>query len=376
LIKGLKLFIVVNVDWFFLSHRLPIALRAKELGYDVTIMAMEEENMGDDIRAHGLKFIPLPTTRGGKNILKEVNVLRFMNKIYKEHKPEIVHHVTLKPVLYGSIAAKWQKIPKVINAISGMGSTFINANKLSPIYHMVKSLYKLAFSNKNVRVIVQNEDDQKAAPQLGKLEPHQIHLIKGSGVDVTKFVHVPEPEEGPIKLVLLARLLYDKGIGEYVEAAERLKKKYGDKVHFILGGKLDPHNSTGIPEAKLKQWTEEGNIEWIGYTKDVKGLYEKSHIAVLPSYREGLPKALLEGMAIGRPVVTTDVPGCRVVVKHLETGFLVKVQDVDTLHDAMDQLIADKNLRVEMGLKGRAFVEEEFSLEMVVNRTMDIYMNS
>ncbi len=376
MVEGLKLFIVVNVDWFFLSHRLPIALRAKELGYDVTIMAMEEENMGDDIRAHGLKFIALPTTRGGKNPFKEINVLRFMHKVYKREKPDIVHHVTLKPVLYGSIAAKMLGVPKVINAISGMGSTFINANKLSPIYHLIRNMYRLAFSNKNVRVIVQNEDDQKAAPKLGKLNKDQIFLIKGSGVDVSKFAYVPEPEDGPVKLVLLARLLYDKGVGEYVAAAERLKKKYGDGVHFILGGKLDPHNATGIPEEKLKQWTEEGNVEWIGYFKDVKGLYERSHIAVLPSYREGLPKALIEGMAIGRPVVTTDVPGCRVVVKHLETGFLVKVQDVESLHDAMDQLIADKNLRVTMGEKGRTFVEEEFSLKMVVEKTMDIYLNS
>ena len=234
-----KLFIVVNVDWFFLSHRLPIALRAKEEGYDVTVLAIEEENMGDDIRAHGLKFIGLPSTRGGKNLRSEWGMLSFLYKTYKREKPDIVHHVTVKPVLYGSIAAKKAGIKKIVNAVSGLGSTFIKANKLSLTYQIVSNLYRFAFSNPRVNVIVQNEDDVRAVLGMGSLKKNQIFLIKGSGVDMDKYQYIEEKADYPIKFVLLARMVYDKGVGEFVEAAQSLKKKYGDKVEFILGGKLD-----------------------------------------------------------------------------------------------------------------------------------------
>ena len=368
-----KLFIVVNVDWFFLSHRLPIALEAKNRGYDVTILAIEEEGKGEEIRSHGLKFIPLPSSRGGKNILSELKLIWFLYKTYKKEQPDIVHHVAIKPVLYGSIASKYTGIKKVVNAVSGFGSTFINPNKFSPTYQIVKNLYRFSFSNKRLNVIAQNEDDIKQLLALGPLNRAQVHLIKGSGVDLNDFAITEEPSGKPIKAVLLSRMLWDKGVGEFVEAAKLLKKKYQDDVEFILAGKVDPENASCISKEQLLKWNQEGNVNWIGFQSDVVSLYKNSHIAVLPSYREGLPKSLLEAMAIGRPVITTDAPGCRVVVKEGVNGYLVKLKDVDTLAEAMDKLIGDKALRQKMGMEGRKYAEEEFSIEMVLEKTFEIY---
>ena len=371
-----KLFLVVNVDWFFLSHRLPIALEAKKRGYDVTILTIEEEGKGPEIRRHGLRFIPLPSTRGGKNIFDELKLIRFLYKTYKKEKPDIVHHVAIKPVLYGSIAAKYAGIKKIVNAVSGFGSIFINPNKFSPTYQIIKNLYRFSFSNKHLNIIAQNEDDVAQLLQLGSLKESQIHLIKGSGVDLTEFNFTPETSNTPVKSILLSRMLWDKGVGEFVKAATILKKKYGDKAEFILAGKVDSENSSCISKQQLEEWNEEGNVKWIGFQKDIVGLYRDIHIAVLPSYREGLPKSLIEALAIGRPVVTTDAPGCRVVVNEGVNGFLVKLQDEKSLAEAMDKLIGDKKLRQRMGAAGRKLAEQEFSLEMVLNKTFDIYENA
>ena len=371
-----KLFIVVNVDWFFLSHRLPIALEAKKRGYDVTILAIEEEGKGPEIRSHGLKFIPLPSTRGGKNVFDELKLIRFLYKTYKKEQPDIIHHVAIKPVLYGSLAAKYVGIKKIVNAVSGFGSTFINPNKFSPTYQIVKNLYRFSFNNKYLNVIAQNEDDIAQLLKLGSLKDTQVHLIKGSGVDLKAFELTPETSDYPVKSILLSRMLWDKGVGEFVAAAEQLKKKYGDKAEFILAGKVDPENASCITKAQLEKWNEEGNVNWIGFQKDVIGLYRNSHIAVLPSYREGLPKSLIEALAIGRPVVTTDAPGCRVVVNEGVNGYLVKLQDADSLAEAMDKLIANKTLRQKMGLAGRKMAEEEFSIDMVLDKTFEIYENA
>ena len=371
-----KLFIVVNVDWFFLSHRLPIALEAKKRGYDVTILAIEEEGKGLEIRSHGLKFIPLPSTRGGKNVFDELKLIRFLYKTYKKEQPDIIHHVAIKPVLYGSLAAKYAGIKKIVNAVSGFGSTFINPNKFSPTYHIVKNLYRFSFNNESLNIIAQNEDDIAQLLELGPLKKSQVHLIKGSGVDLKTFQLTPETDGPTVKCILLSRMLWDKGIGEFVAAATQLKKKYGDQVEFILAGKVDPENVSCISKAELEKWNEEGNVNWIGFQTDVIGLYRNAHIAVLPSYREGLPKSLIEALAIGRPVVTTDVPGCRVVVKEGVNGFLVKLQDSKSLEIALEKLITNKELRHRMGKAGRKLAEEEFSLKMVLEKTFTIYENA
>lgn len=368
-----KLFIVVNVDWFFLSHRLPIALEALKRGYDVTILAIEEEGKGDEIRSYGLQFIPLPSSRGGRNIFSDLKLMNYLRKVYKKEKPDIIHHVAIKPVIYGSIAARFTKSPKVINAISGLGSNFTPNAGGSLTTRLIIGLYKFSQSYPKIEVIVQNQDDEKLIKSMCNLPAKRVHIIKGSGVDIKVFKYVEEPNDEVVKVVLVSRMLWDKGIGEYVEAAKKLKAKFGDKVEFILVGKVDPQNKSTITEDQLNTWNEEGNVEWIGFQSDVKSLYEKSHIAVLPSYREGLPKSLVEALAIGRPVVTTDVPGCKEVIDDGISGYLVPAKDSKLLSDAVEKLITSKSKRKEFGINGRSKVEAEMSLSMVLDKTFNIY---
>lgn len=373
MVSNSKLFIVVNVDWFFLSHRLPIALRAIEEGYDVTILAIEEEGLGDEIRSHGLAFISLPSSRGGMNPIKDIGLIRFLYKVYQREKPDIIHHVAIKPVLYGSIAARLARSKKIINAVSGLGSMFINPNRLYPIYQIISRLYKIAFQNPRIHVIIQNNDDKEIIKKLTSIIDGKIHLIEGSGVDLSSFQYTEEPDSLPIQIALVSRMLWDKGIGELVEASKVLKKKHGDGVEVILAGKVDPENKSSIAKDQLVEWTNEGWIKWVGFQTDIVGLYRSSHIAVLPSYREGLPKSLIEGMAIGRPVVTTDAPGCRSVVDEGYNGFKVPIKDVELLADRLDQLISSKELRNRMGINSRKLAEEKFSLKMVLDKTFEIY---
>lgn len=363
-----KLFIVVNVDWFFLSHRLPIALEAKQRGMDVTVLAIEEENKGNEIRSHGLKFISLPSSRGGKNLFDDFRFSVFLWRIYKNEQPDIVHHVAIKPVLYGSFAARLAGVPKIVNAISGLGSSFLTKSVTTSL---IKLLYRYSQSGNHISVIVQNIDDKNELKRMCRIPDSRIFLIRGSGVNISKYLYQREPQGKPIRIVLVSRMLWDKGIREFVEAAKLLRQKYGQDLEFWLVGKVDIQNDSSISEGQLLDWNKEGNVNWVGYQPDVKRLYAESHIAVLPSYREGLPKSLIEAMAIGRPIVTTDAPGCRELVN--ENGILVKVNDVSSLSRAIERLVLNENLRIEMGKIGREIVEKELSLNIILDQTFEIY---
>ena len=370
-----KLFLVINVEWSFLSHRLPIALEALRRGYDVTILAVEEENRGDEIRNHGLRFVPLPTTRGGRNPITELRLIWFLYKIYKKEQPHIIHHVAIKPVLLGSLAAKFTGQKKVVNAIAGFGSMFIGKGlKTLIIKNIILRLFRFAFNNEKVTMIVQNHDDQREILNLGILKKGQVKLIRGSGVDLTHFSYYEEPPHPPVKVILPARILWDKGVREFVDAARILIQRHGpNKINFILAGKVDRENITGVPESTLKTWNEQNIVTWIGHQDDVAKMFKDVHIVVLPSYREGLPKALIEAEAIGRPVITTDVPGCREVIDKGKNGFLVGLKDVSTLVEAIEKLVLNKALRIQMGKAGREKAVKEFSIEMVIEKTFNIY---
>lgn len=365
---------VVNTEAFFLSHRLPIATAALSEGYRVTIMAMEEEGRGGEVRSHGLGFIPLPSTRGGRNPFNELKLLLFLLRQYSRLGPDVVHHVTVKPILYGSIAARIAAVPRVINAVAGLGSIFIGAaGRLSPTYLIVIGLFRLSFGYDRIHALFQNEDDKRALSRHIALPEDRMHIIQGSGVDLEAFAYAPEPDDLPVTFVLAARIIGDKGIREYAEAARTLRHRHGDAVRFLLAGKLDDQNVTGIPRAEVEAWVDAGDLEWLGHQSDMARLYREANIVVLPSYREGLPKSLIEALAIGRPVVTTDVTGCRDVVDHGVNGLLVPARDSDALARAMETLIGDKALREAMGRRGRAKAVDLFSLENVVRRTLDLY---
>jgi glycosyltransferase involved in cell wall biosynthesis len=369
----LKLFLIVNVDWFFLSHRLPIALEAKQKGYQVTVFAIEEAGKGDYIRSLGFRFIPLPTSRSGTNFLQELQVLWFLSRWYRKEKPDVVHHVAVKPVTYGSVAAKLTKVPKVVNALSGLGFLFINAGKNPIVHYLVTLGFKYGFRNRNLHFILQNKDDYEMIKKIGVLKDEQLTIIKGSGVDLDEYQFTLEKTIDAIQVMLPARMLWDKGVGEFVEAAIQLKHRFKKQVNFILAGGIDTGNRAAISKAQLEEWYESGVIEWIGHQEDMKNIYMASHIVVLPSYREGLPKALIEACAIGRAIVTTDVPGCREVVDDGINGLLVPVKNVVALAAAIEKLILQPKLRQEMGKRGREKAEAEFSLKDVIEKTFAIY---
>ncbi|VAX07265.1 Lipid carrier : UDP-N-acetylgalactosaminyltransferase / Alpha-1,3-N-acetylgalactosamine transferase PglA; Putative glycosyltransferase [hydrothermal vent metagenome] len=366
-----KLLFVVNVPWFFISHRLPIALAAKSAGYDVHVATSAGPEVAQ-IRSKGLTVHEIPFTRSSSEILHELRTLYGLYMLYKKIQPDIVHHVTIKPVLYGSFIAGIVKVPNVVNAISGLGFVFIAEGLRAKLRRLlVKTAYRYVLRKKNVKVIFQNPDDQSMFINMGILNKEQAVLIKGSGVDTNLYFVQPELD-GPPVVVLIARMLWDKGIKEFVEAARHLKKR-GIEARFLLVGDIDKGNPKSISYQEIDLGCKENVVEWSGYSADIPKIMASSHIVCLPSYREGLPKVLIEAAACGRAVVTTDVPGCRDAIEPDVSGLLVRVHDIKSLADALERLITDDSLRRKMGRAGRVLAEREFTIQKVVDAHMAIY---
>jgi glycosyltransferase involved in cell wall biosynthesis len=365
-----RLLFLVTEDWYFCSHRLPLACAARDAGFDVAV-ATRVTAHGERIRAAGLRLIPLMLRRSGRNPWRELMAIAEITRLYRAEKPDIVHHVALKPVLYGSLAARIAAIPSVVNALAGMGYVF-TSGKLSA--RLLRPLVTLAFRLllKRGRIILQNPDDRAALLKAGVASPEQITLIRGSGVDTAHFVPVPEPDTAVPLVVLPARMLWDKGVGEFVAAAHMLREE-GLAARFLLAGERDPDNPAAIPAAQLETWRAAGIVEWHGRQEDMARLLAQSHIVCLPSYREGLPKALLEAAASGRAIVATDVPGCREAVRHGINGLLVPARDATALADALRRLLTDPALRREFGQHGREMAEKEFSVKKITAETLALY---
>jgi glycosyltransferase involved in cell wall biosynthesis len=298
-------------------------------------------------------------------------MLRRLLKLYRAERPDAVHHFTIKPVLYGSLAARWLKIPLIVNAIPGLGHVFIDESIPGrALRRAVMQFYRFALAG--TKVIFQNPDDQALFVRYGLVKGKQHHLIRGSGVDIERLAPLPEPQ-GDTVAALPARLLWPKGIREFVAAAQQLKRE-GLQARFALIGKGDPGNPEAVPEAQLRAWDESGAVEWWGWTDDIFSIYDRSHIICLPTYYgEGVPRSLVEAAACGRPVVATDRPGCREIVQHGDTGLLVPVQDSTALADALRSLISDPQLRLDMGRRGRQLVVEKFSADQVIQETLAVY---
>ncbi len=366
-----KLLILVNVDWFFLSHRLPIALYAQKCGYDVTI-ACDDTGRRAEIEGYGLKFIPSNIKRAETGIMSNLKALWSIYRLYKNVQPDIIHNVTIKPVLYGSFIARLLRKKNLVNAISGMGYLFTNNRDSSLLLRIYKSFTRYSFNGKGFKFIVQNKTDYNGLIQLSKVAEENILLIKGSGIDLEDFAQAPEPAEKPIKILLHARMLWDKGVKEFVEMANVLKSKYGNDVECILCGDTD-ENKTSIPIDTLQEWNKSGCVQWIGHRKDVKTLIEQVHIVVFPSYREGFPKSLIEASAIGRPIITADAVGSRDAVVHDKNGFIVPIKNIDQLIKYATILIEDKDLRIKMGAASRQMAEEFYDINNVCQQTINLY---
>lgn len=366
-----KLFIIVNVDWFFLSHRKDVALAAKEAGWDVTIVTADTGKL-KDIEALGLKTINLPMSRSGMNILEELKTLNWLRKLYKHEKPDVVHHVGMKTILWGTLAAKFSRVYGVVNAISGLGGFFAEDNK-GVLARVMPIVLRFSHARKNLLCIFQNDDDWGLYVKHGIIKHEQGRFIKGSGVDLNQFCYTPEPKEGKIKVMLTARMIVEKGVFLLTEAAERLRSKYEGKVEFLLVGGLDDHPDA-ITKELLDAVCDGSYIQWLGYRTDVRDLLKQCHIMAFPSYyMEGLPKSLIEADAIGRPIITSNSVGCKETLVDGYNGFLIQPKDVDELTEKLDLLLSNKELRVKMGKNARKYAEDYFSIEVVKERHLAIY---
>jgi len=367
----MKLFIIVNVDWFFLSHRLPVALAAQKAGWDVTIVTADTGKL-KDIEAKGLKTINLPMSRSGMNIKEELGTMWFLYKMYKREKPDVVHHVGMKTILWGTLAAKFAKVKSVVNAVSGLGGFFADDNKSMLAKVMPKAL-KFSHDRKNLLVIFQNNEDRAMYVKKGIIEDGQARFIKGSGVNLKEFCYTPEPTEGKLKIILTARMIVEKGVFLLTEAAEKLRKGYEDKAEFWLVGGIDDHPGA-ITREQLDKACDGKYIKWLGYRTDVKELLQQSHIVAFPSYyMEGLPKSLIEADAIGRPIITCNSVGCKEAVIGGYNGYLIPTKNVDALVEKLDILLSNAKLRQKMGRNSRAYAEANFSLDVVIEKHLAIY---
>ena len=366
-----KLLFVVNVDWFFHSHRLPIALAAQRQGYQIHI-ATGLTNRLDELQRHGLVVHPLVLDRSSAGLGSAWRTMVQLWEVFRDVKPDVVHLVTIKPVLLGGLMARLAGVPAVVVAVSGLGFVFLAKGTRAAVRRLlVGALYRVALGHRNLKVIFQNADDLRSLTKLAYLPASKVAMIRGSGVELVRFAHLPLPAGIPV-VVLAARLLVDKGVLEFVEAA-RLLQQRGCKARFALVGTVDTANPSSFTVAEISQWVADGVVEWWGHRPDMPQVLAAALLVVLPSYREGLPMVLIEAAACGRVVVTTDVPGCRDAIEPGVTGVLVPVRDAMALADAMESLIDDPARCQRMGDAGRAFADRVFDVRQVVAAHLQIY---
>jgi glycosyltransferase involved in cell wall biosynthesis len=368
-----RLLYLVTEDWYFCSHRLALGRAAVAAGYDVTV-ATRVRDHGDEICSAGMELVPLHWRRRSTNAWRELRALVSLYKLYRGRRPDLVHHVALKPVLYGSFVAGITGTPRVVNAVAGFGYSFVAGGPRAALARRVlKESFERMSNRPGSRVLVQNPDDERVLKESGMVRADHLVVIPGSGVDVDYYRPTPAPDPtGPLRVTLVSRMLWSKGVGEFVEAARLLRGK-GVDFGAVLVGSPDPDNPQSIPEETLRGWHDEDAVEWWGHRDDIPSVWARSHVAVLPSHREGLPKTLLEAAACGRPMIATDVPGCREVVSHGRNGLLVAAKDPPALAAAIERLVADRRTREEMGRAARADVVARFSESVVIERVLALY---
>ncbi len=360
---------LVTEDWYFLSHRLPMAIAAKHAGYDVHV-ATNVNKRGREIEAYGFHLHALSWSRGNLNPLRLFSIIREIRRIYRRCSPDLVHHVALQPAIIGSLAAVGLPIVR-LNALAGLGYGFTSSSiKARIIRPVLKLLLRMLLNSPTAAVLVQNSDDRAAVVALG-VDPDRVFLIPGSGVDTEVLQSGPEPD-GPITMAFIGRLLDDKGIRTLIAAHEILRRR-GEAIRLRVGGSADPANPASIPKAEIEAWKRHAGVEMLGHVDDIEKFWASAHIAVLPSRREGLPKSLLEAAACGRPIVATDVPGCRVIARQNVNALLVPPDDPEALANAIKRLADDRELRQRFGAAGRKMVEDEFSSVRIGHEIVALY---
>lgn len=367
----MRIAIVTNLDWFFISHRLPIALAAIEKGHEVYLLA-KDTGRRKELENYGIHFVDIPINPSGKNPIEELKCMLFLANQYRKITPDVIHHVTIKASLLGCLAAKLSGMKCVVNAISGFGYAFTDGRQ-GLLQRAIKLEMDMAFKSKHWHFILQNPDDIESVKATGYVPVDHIHLIKGSGVDLDEFSFSEPMVKDKQVLLFPARILGDKGVRELIAAMKSVRDKIGGKAKLLLAGDCYKPNPTVVLEDELKSMLEDGYIEWVGYQKDMVSMYRNSDIVVLPSYREGLPKSLIEACAIGRPIITTDVVGCRECVVEGYNGYMVPSKNVELLAEAIVKLVNDRDMQLAMGKNGRILAERDFSIKTVIDKHLEIY---
>lgn len=372
--ERIKLCFVVSEDWYFCSHRLPLAVEAIRRGWEVVLVARMSIHQAE-LNAMGIRTVNVDIDRGGVNPVNEFRYWSRLVKAYRQERPDIIHHVAMKPCLYGSMAARFCGLKNTVNAIAGLGTIFTSPSpKIRRVRPFVKFAFNRLLGRPTSRVIMQNTDDVYEFETGVGIDREHIHLIRGSGVDMDEFYPPAISRNSDVPMiVLVSRLLIEKGVLELIEAGRILKERKMD-CRVVLVGDSDPHNPHAVSEEELAMAESRGWVELWGRRNDIADIYREADIATLPSYyREGIPKTLLEAAASGLPIVTTDSVGCRETVDEGRNGFRVPVRDAEALADALAKLISDTELRNRMGQKSRLKAMAEFDVRHVVDETFKIY---
>ena len=391
----MKILFFANTEWYLYNFRLPLARYLRDHGHEVVMLSPPGPYVAQ-LQAAGFRALTVPMQRRSLNPVRELFLFQRIRQIYVQERPDLAHHFTLKCVVYGGLAARLTGVNARVNAVTGLGHVFtsdsLKARLLRP---PVRALLRLALGGANSRLILQNPDDRAALQRAGLIDPAHIRLIRGSGVDTERFRPVkrdppPHPDPlrttpalratppsprrglGPLKILLASRLLWEKGIGEYVAAARQLRQE-DIAAEFLLAGDPDPGNPASIPPDQLAQWRQDGDVTLLGHVDDMPALLARTDITVLPSYREGTPRSLLEAAACGLPLIASDAPGCREIVQPGVNGLLVPPRDAPALAAAIRQLYHDPLARQRLGQASRAKAVAEFDQRLVFEQTRAVY---
>jgi glycosyltransferase involved in cell wall biosynthesis len=370
----MKIILFANTDWYLYNFRSPLALALRDAGHDVLLISPAGD-YGEKLRQLGLRWQPLPMERRSLNPFREALLLLHLVRLCRRERPDLIHSFTIKCAVYGSLVARLARVPRRVNAVAGLGYVFTNAGlKARVLRPLLRMLMRLALDGERARLILQNPDDLAFFQQARIVSSERIRVIPGSGVDCERFSPTPRTDDSSssCRVLLAARLLWDKGIAEFVEAARQLRAQ-GHSIRFLLAGTSDFGNPAAVQESTINTWTEEGVVEWLGHVDDMPGLLNSVDVAVLPSYREGLPKSLIEAAACALPLIATDAPGCREVVEHEVDGLLVPVSDAHALAHAIARLYKDSSLRKTFGTRARAKALSRFEGGIIVANTMGVY---
>ena len=369
---SMKLIYLVTEDWYFWSHRLPMARAAKAAGIEVAIAARVEAH-GDLIRAEGFALHPLAWRRRDLGPLAAFRAILEIHRLYRRERPDIVHHVALKPMVYGGVAALLARVPAIVSSLTGTGYAFASADLKARLMRLpITLVLRALLARRRSVVVVQNEGHREMLLRMAPDASGHVAMLRGSGIDTMHYQPLPEPEQRPVTVAFVGRLLADKGVRSLIEAY-RLLRGRGVAVALLIAGTPDPENPTSIPDEEVHGWRTLPDLRWLGQVSDVREVWRQAHIAVLPSLHEGLPKSLLEAAACARPLVATDVPGCREIARPDVNALLVPVGDAAALADAIQRLVEDAALRRRLGVASRRLVDPDLSDATIGAETVALY---